>query len=199
MKYLKVFVDFRNDIEPLSFEERGRLFTSMLQYAETGEESELTGNERFLWGTAKRHIDTQAESYRRQCDANARNITKRYEPLRTATNVYESNQDKDKDKDKETNKPSKEGSRRFTPPTADEVAEYCDENGYTIDPERFVSFYAQKGWMVGKNHMVDWKAAVRNWVTRDRAERASKAPHPQYSNAELEKLEVDLNGGDFSW
>ena len=33
-----------------------------------------------------------------------------------------------------------------------------------FDPERFVDFYAQKGWMVGKAKMKDWKASVRIWV-----------------------------------
>ena len=29
--------------------------------------------------------------------------------------------------------------------------------------EAFFDFYESKGWMVGKNKMKDWKAAVRNW------------------------------------
>lgn len=52
---------------------------------------------------------------------------------------------------------------RMTPPTVDEVAAYCRERGNGIDPEAFVDFYASKGWMVGKNPMKDWKAAVRTW------------------------------------
>ena len=32
-----------------------------------------------------------------------------------------------------------------------------------VDPEKFVDFYAAKGWMIGKNKMKDWKAAVRTW------------------------------------
>ena len=57
-------------------------------------------------------------------------------------------------------------AQRFTPPTVDDVKAYCDERGYgsRVDPERFVDFYQTKGWMVGKNKMKDWKAAVRNWA-----------------------------------
>lgn len=54
-------------------------------------------------------------------------------------------------------------AKRFIPPTVDEVASYCQERGNGIDPEAFVDFYASKGWMVGKNPMKDWKAAVRTW------------------------------------
>ena len=52
---------------------------------------------------------------------------------------------------------------RFTPPTPHQVKEYCTEKGYPVDAERFVDFYTSKGWVVGKNPMKDWKAAVRNW------------------------------------
>lgn len=54
-------------------------------------------------------------------------------------------------------------AKRFIPPTVDEVAAYCQERGNGLDPETFVDFYASKGWMVGKNPMKDWKAAVRTW------------------------------------
>ena len=54
-------------------------------------------------------------------------------------------------------------AKRFISPTVDEVAAYCQERGNGIDPEAFVDFYASKGWMVGKNPMKDWKAAVRTW------------------------------------
>ena len=36
-----------------------------------------------------------------------------------------------------------------------------------MDEYRFVDFYEAKGWMIGKNKMKDWKAAVRTWVKRD--------------------------------
>lgn len=51
----------------------------------------------------------------------------------------------------------------FAPPTLDEVKDYCQERDNRVDPDRFVDFYASKGWMVGKTKMKDWKAAVRTW------------------------------------
>lgn len=56
---------------------------------------------------------------------------------------------------------------RFTPPTVDEVKSFCDEKGYTVDPERFVNYYDSVGWRVGKSPMKDWKAAIRNWNGRE--------------------------------
>nr|DAY55314.1 MAG TPA: replisome organizer [Caudoviricetes sp.] len=79
------------------------------------------------------------------------------------------------DKQRATTKESKEvkkeknnNIKRFTPPTHEQVSTYCKERKNTVDAERFLDFYKSKGWMVGKNKMKDWKAAVRNW------ERSSK-------------------------
>lgn len=53
--------------------------------------------------------------------------------------------------------------KKFIPPTVEEVRAYCFERGNSVSPDDFVDFYTSKGWMVGKNHMKDWKAAVRTW------------------------------------
>jgi len=51
----------------------------------------------------------------------------------------------------------------FSEPTLDEVKEYCKERQNGIDPERFIAYYQSNGWMIGKNKMKDWQAAVRTW------------------------------------
>ena len=53
--------------------------------------------------------------------------------------------------------------RKFTPPFLDEVQDYCRERMNNVDPAKFIDFYESKGWMVGKNKMKDWRAAVRTW------------------------------------
>lgn len=53
--------------------------------------------------------------------------------------------------------------KRFIPPTLDDVKAYCQERGNNVDPERFMAYYESNGWMVGRNKMKDWKAAVRSW------------------------------------
>ena len=58
----------------------------------------------------------------------------------------------------------------FAPPSVDDVKGYCQENGYKVDANRFVDFYESKGWMVGKNKMKDWKAAVRTWARSEKKE-----------------------------
>ena len=77
-------------------------------------------------------------------------------------------------------------STRFTPPTLAEVQAYCLERGNNVDAERFIDFYSSKGWMVGKNKMKDWKAAVRNWESRDK-------PKPTVESEKTKKLKEAFN------
>ena len=72
--------------------------------------------------------------------------------------------DKDSiDKDSKGESVRGEKAKRFYPPTLDEVKQYCEERKNNIDPMAFIDFYSSKGWMIGKNRMKDWKAAVRTW------------------------------------
>ncbi|WP_395073847.1 hypothetical protein [Flavobacterium sp.] len=52
---------------------------------------------------------------------------------------------------------------RFTPPTVQEILEYCTMRKNNIDAETFHDFYLAKDWFIGKNKMKNWEAAVRTW------------------------------------
>ena len=72
-----------------------------------------------------------------------------------------------------------EKKKRFTPPNFFDVFEYCKERGNTINAQTFIDFYESKGWMVGKNKMRDWRAAIRTWENKSSAEQSNK-PTPSY-------------------
>lgn len=65
-----------------------------------------------------------------------------------------------------------DGVSKFVKPTLQEVKAYCIERGNDVDPERFMNHYESNGWMVGRNKMKDWRAAVRNWE-RNRASKSA--------------------------
>lgn len=65
--------------------------------------------------------------------------------------------------------PVKQTRTQFKPPVQLAVQQYMTDRGLDFnaankESESFCDFYASKGWMVGKNKMKDWKAAVRNWL-----------------------------------
>ena len=83
--YIPFFLDDLDALEPLGEEERGRLFTALLQYGKTGELAELSGNEKFLFPMFKGRIDRFYKSYQETCERNKNNIKKRYTK---STTVY---------------------------------------------------------------------------------------------------------------
>ncbi len=74
---------------------------------------------------------------------------------------------KEKNNIKESNKEKHETAKRFVPPTLEEVKAKIKEMNYTFDAEAFIAFYQSKNWMVGKNKMKDWKAAMVTWQKRE--------------------------------
>lgn len=72
-----------------------------------------------------------------------------------------------------------QSKKKFKPPEIEEVKSYCKEKGYVLDAEEFIDFYVSKDWYIGKNKMKDWKAAVRNWVRRDKKPQREDKPPKQ--------------------
>ena len=71
------------------------------------------------------------------------------------------------DKEIDIEPPKQQQRQHFTVPTEQQVSEYLQERKTTtIDPAYFIDYYTSKDWMIGKNKMKDWKAAIRNWERR---------------------------------
>jgi len=51
----------------------------------------------------------------------------------------------------------------FIPPSFEDVKNYCKERNNNVDAQKWYDFYLAKDWMIGKNKMKDWRAAVRTW------------------------------------
>lgn len=60
----------------------------------------------------------------------------------------------------------KEPPKKTIPPLIAEVRDYCMERKNKIDPEAWMAFYSSNGWLVGKNKMRDWRAAIITWEKR---------------------------------
>ena len=83
--------------------------------------------------------------------------------------------------EKEKEKEERKKPLSFIAPSAKEVKKYGQslDPPFDIDGEAFCSFYASKGWMVGKNKMKDWRAAVCTWRRRHVGEVAKASPKPR--------------------
>lgn len=202
--YIKVFVDWLDAIEPLGDAERGRLFTSLLEYARTGAVPQLNGNERFIFpmmraqvarDIAQMEATSENRGKRKKANEDLSDLSDKSNLSGKRTQEKDKDKDEDKDKDKDEDEDEdKEGSpptpSQFIPPNVIEVRAYCNERKNHVDPQRFVDFYTSKGWMVGKTKMKDWKAAVRTWEKSDK-QTGRKDNGFQTSNPFLEMLQEE--------
>ena len=106
----------------------------------------------------------------------------------TQCNATEEEKELEEDIDKKENTKRKS----FIPPTVEEVKEYIDSVGSQVDAESFVAFYESKGWMVGKNKMKSWKAAIVTWEKRNGLKRSQ----PKKSDT-VQQEDEELVGDDW--
>lgn len=91
---------------------------------------------------------------------------------------------------KKESKPKKD-SQKFIPPSIEEVSAYCIERGNKVNPQRFIDHYTSNGWMVGKNKMKDWQAAVRTWERNALDQKPAPQVQKKFVNP-FEELEKEL-------
>jgi hypothetical protein len=109
---------------------------------------------------------------------------------------YTNNKDTKTDKQQASNKQTtskQQASGGFKIPTIQQIEEYAKKINYNLDPDIFFNSYNQKGWMVGKNKMVDWKSAVVNWKKNRWGERMQSE---LFNNGELSdklKRQIESN------
>ena len=94
-----------------------------------------------------------------------------YEKYQVPTNEITNEQPTNNQQSTTNNNVKKE--KKFIIPTFNDVLEYCMQNNLDVDGVKFINFYESKGWMVGKNKMKDWKAAIRTWVKPKQIENIS--------------------------
>ena len=79
--YFQAYHSILEAMEQLDDAERGRLFTALLIYSETGEAPELSGNERFVFPALRGQIDRDVEAYAEKCRKLAMNSRQRQKGL----------------------------------------------------------------------------------------------------------------------
>lgn len=191
-----LYHDIREPVEMLSDEERGKLFSAILNYSEYGELPDFRGALQMAFAFIRTALDRDADRWE---DKRQKRVESgRLGGIRSGESRREANEaNASKPKQRKQNEANEavpvpvpvpvpapapvpdnieNGGKppraaRFTPPSVEEVRSYCQERHNHVDPQRFVNFYESKGWMVGKNKMKDWKAAVRTWEGGNRGGR----------------------------
>lgn len=75
-EFFCAYHSYLSSMELLNDEERGRLFTALLIYSESGKAPTLTGNERFVFPAMREQIDRDNKKYAAKCEKNRENGAK---------------------------------------------------------------------------------------------------------------------------
>lgn len=109
LTFIKLFVDYLDAIEPLGDAERGRLFTSLLEYARDGKAPQLCGNERFLFPMMRAQIDRDNQALEELSETRSQagkmgGRPQKQTKAKKANGFCESKKSYDKDKDYDNDK-----------------------------------------------------------------------------------------------
>lgn len=176
-----MYKEWSDPINMLSDNQAGKLLKAMYEYWTDGKQPDfnndpaLTMISSFIFSQFKR----DEIAYEEKCQINKangakggrpKNQSKPKETERFSEKPKKADEEEDEEEDDDDDNDyitSREKKRTvFIPPSVEEVRQYCTERGNTVDPEAFVAHYASNGWMVGKNKMKQWKAAVVTWERR---------------------------------
>lgn len=208
-----MYVDNLEMIEELEDYQIGVLFRAIMRYEAGKELPEMDGMTRVAFKAIKKTLDADQKKYeetvekraeagrlgglkRSQNQANAISDEANQANAIFASQNEASQADTDTVTVTDTDINKKESAKAdkkkiFIPPTVEEVENYCRERKNRVDAQSFVDFYSSKGWMIGKNHMKDWKAAVRTWERNNKGSpqvnQFTQFPQRDYDFDDLEK------------
>ena len=202
-----LYTKYLDNIQALSMEQRGMLFTSLMLYASGQEPEEMDPVTAMAFSFIKSQMDKDIEKYNETCAKRSEagklgGRPKKQEEAKKANGFYENQKKQGKakkaDNDNEYDNDNdllKENTKRkvFSTPTVDDVRAYCLERNNKVDPQQFVDFYESKGWMIGKNKMKDWKAAVRTWERSETKTRQGETAKLTKDNNNFERRRYDMD------
>ena len=152
-------------LEKMSREDVGELMIALLTLDSKGIPAEFESGTilDILYAQYSTYVLRNKELYEEECRRRSEAAKKREAEKAQQTTKSTTVHDKDKEKDKDRIDIKDIGQTRFAKPSLESIREYCSARGNKVDPQAFFDFYESKGWMIGKNHMKDWKAAIRTW------------------------------------
>ena len=185
-EFLCVYHDMLPALKNLGSAEVGRLILAALEYDISDKQpTDLIGKEAILWPMLMSQIDRNKAHYKKICETNRDNVTKRYDRIRSNASVYDGIQENriEQNKTEKNRTEQKRVVKRFAPPTLDEVKAYVTEKGLGVDPVKFFDYFTEGNWIDSKGNPVrNWKQKLLTWANKEPAPALAKKK--QYTTEE---------------
>ena len=218
-KSIMLYLDTYKQWEMLTDTQAGILIKALFAYASTGEQLRTDdGMVSMAFSFITAQIDRDNEKWAETCRKRAESVRKRWhkddanasgeiQKIQMYTNdtdtvtdtETDTDTDTDTEKEKENIKESADkprparASKRFTPPTVEEVQAYCQERQNGINPQYFVDYYTARGWKIGKVRLTDWQAQIRKWEHDEKQRAPDKSHQPRDSSFDLADFDKLVN------
>lgn len=176
---------FYEAIKELDADTQAQVYSAIFEYALNFNEVEVKGVAKTVFTLIKPQLDANLKRYENGTKAKVKQVVSKHEAKQKQTtskveanvNVND-NVNVNANENVNQNQNDNVSRSRFRAPTYDEILNFMKEkNGLAgnIWPEAkviseskaFFNHYESNGWMVGKNKMKNWEAAVRNWMNNN--------------------------------
>jgi len=167
-KSFLLYADQQSVFKQLPDEIAGQLIKHIFSYV--NDENPITDNLiiNIAFEPIKLQLKRDLQKYESIRERNSANARMRWDAV-TSSGIPKDTKNADNVNDND-NVTDNVKSKVFTPPSI----EVLKTEFPNLDAQRFHDFYSSKGWMVGKNKMKDWKAAARNWLSRNEVSSSPK-------------------------
>lgn len=163
-KSFLIYCDIIHTVEQLTDEQAGDLFKHILRYVNDLNPQSDSVITKIAFEPIRQALKRDLDKYETIRKRNSDNARMRWDA--TASSGIP-NDTKNADRDivigSDIDKDIKKQRVVFEKPTLSELKTYMLEIGMADVSEKWFDYYESNGWLVGKNKMKNWKAAVRTW------------------------------------
>ena len=163
-KSFLIYCDIIHTVEQLSDEQAGDLFKHILRYVNDQDPQSDSVITKIAFEPIRQALKRDLEKYESIRKRNSDNARMRWDATASSGIPNDTkNADSDIVIDSGIDIDIKKQRVVFEKPTLLELKTYMTEIGMNDVSEKWFDYYESNGWLVGKNKMKNWRAAVRTW------------------------------------
>jgi|LakMenE18May11ns_1017448.scaffolds.fasta_scaffold9936887_5 hypothetical protein len=192
---------FYEAIKELDADTQAQVYSAIFEYALNFNEVELKGVAKTVFTLIKPQLDANQKRYENGNKPKVKQVISKQEakPKQDVSKVEANvNVNENVNVNANENVNAKVSRSHFRAPAYDEILNFMKERNslagnvwndakVVTESKAFFNHYESNGWMVGKNKMKNWEAAVRNWMNNN-----SKFENNKPNQNEREKRNSEL-------
>ena len=167
-KSFLIYCDIIHTVEQLTDEQAGNLFKHILRYVNDQDPQSDSVITKIAFEPIRQALKRDLEKYESIRKRNSDNARMRWDATASSGIPNDTkNADIDIVIDSGIDKDIKKQRDVFIKPSIVEIKTYMTEIEMADVSEKWFDYYESNGWLVGKNKMKNWRAAVRTWKSNN--------------------------------